>query len=111
MSQCAATILGTRSFAGSVEVQSLVQTLSLLGRLEGPITDATGLEGRYAFKLWAAPAAVAPLAAPGPPGEPVLNDAPPLFDALRDQLGLKLEQATTEGTILVIDHIERPTEN
>ena len=111
MSQCAATILGARFFAGSVEMQTLVQALSLLGRLDGPITDATGLQGRYAFKLWAAPPAVAPLAAPSPPSEPALNDAPSLFEALRDQLGLKLEQATIDGTILVIDHIERPTEN
>ena len=110
MSQCAATIIGARFFAGSVEMQSLVQALSLLGRLDGPITDATGLEGRYAFKLWAAPPVVAPLTATAP-SEPVLNDAPVLFDALRDQLGLKLERATTDGTILVIDHIERPTEN
>ena len=111
MSQCAATLIGTRFFAGSVEMSALVQALSLLGRLEGPITDATGLEGRYAFKLWAAPPAVAPLTATSLPSEPGPSDAPLLFDALRDQLGLKLEQGTIDGTILVIDRIERPTEN
>jgi len=34
-----------------------------------------------------------------------------LFSALQDQLGLKLERTTIEGTVLVVDHIERPTEN
>ena len=112
MSQCAATLIGTRFFAGSVEMPSLVQALAILGRLNASITNETGLEGRYAFKLWAAPPTVAPLATtPGQPGEPVLNDAPLLFDALRDQLGLKLEQTTIDATILVVDHIERPTEN
>jgi uncharacterized protein (TIGR03435 family) len=50
-------------------------------------------------------------AATGAAPEPGLDDAPPLFDALRDQLGLKLERTTIDGKILVVDHIDRPTEN
>jgi uncharacterized protein (TIGR03435 family) len=30
---------------------------------------------------------------------------------MQDQLGLKLEPTTVEGQVLVIDHIERPTDN
>jgi uncharacterized protein (TIGR03435 family) len=42
------------------------------------------------------------------PGEPT---APPVFTAIQEQLGLKLESAKGKGEFLVIDHIERPDEN
>ena len=42
------------------------------------------------------------------PGEPT---APPVFVAIQEQLGLKLESAKGKGEFLVIDHIERPDEN
>jgi uncharacterized protein (TIGR03435 family) len=111
-SSCLSMGIGDRFYAGAADIRSLMQSLSVLGRLEGPIVDATGLEGRYSFKLWAARAAVAPQAAASAAApEPTLNDAPSIFEALRDQLGLKLEKTTIDGTILVVDHIERPTEN
>jgi uncharacterized protein (TIGR03435 family) len=34
-----------------------------------------------------------------------------LFTALQEQLGLKLEQIKAPQKVLVIDHIERPSEN
>ena len=36
------------------------------------------------------------------------DDPPALFTALQEQLGLKLESATTQMRVLVVDHIERP---
>lgn len=39
------------------------------------------------------------------------SDQPSLFAALQEQLGLKLEPKTASVEILVIDHIERPSEN
>ena len=112
LSQCSSMGIGERLYAGSLDMKGLTQSLQFLARLDGPITDGTGLEGRYAIKLWAARAAIAPLtAAPGAAGEPGLDDAPSLFSALQDQLGLKLEKTTVDGKVLVVDHIERPTEN
>jgi len=37
--------------------------------------------------------------------------APPLFDAIQQQLGLKLNQTKGSVEVLVIDSIERPSEN
>lgn len=36
---------------------------------------------------------------------------PTLFTALEEQLGLRLESAKGPVSVLVIDHIEKPTEN
>jgi uncharacterized protein (TIGR03435 family) len=40
------------------------------------------------------------------------RDAPPtIFSAIREQLGLKLESSRAVRDTLVIDRLERPTEN
>ena len=39
------------------------------------------------------------------------SSAPSFFTALRDQLGLKLEPTKASVDVLVIDHIERPSED
>jgi uncharacterized protein (TIGR03435 family) len=39
------------------------------------------------------------------------DDLPPLFDAIREQLGLKIIDAKAPLEVIVIDHIERPSRN
>ena len=39
------------------------------------------------------------------------GNEPPLFTALLEQLGLKLERTRGPVDVLVIDHVERPTPN
>ncbi len=39
------------------------------------------------------------------------NAPPGLFTAIQEQLGLKLEAQKTPSEVLVIDHVERPSEN
>ncbi|HTB15567.1 MAG TPA: TIGR03435 family protein [Bryobacteraceae bacterium] len=76
---------------------------SLVAQVNHPVTDATGLKGKYDFTLrWISQDA-------GPSGD---DAGPNLFRALEEQLGLKLE--AKKGTIdsFVVDHLEKaPTEN
>ena len=102
MSRCRSTFnAGNTSYGGAVPIDTLIMSLGLGGRLDGPVVNKTGLEGLYSFKLTFH-------RSPTPPGP---DDPPSLFTALQDQLGLKLEATTMESRILVVDHIERPTEN
>ncbi len=75
----------------------------LEGQTQQPIADATGIKGEYDIQLqWLPDLAVSS----GP------DSAPPLTQALQDQLGLKLEAKKGPLDMFVIDHIDRtPTEN
>jgi uncharacterized protein (TIGR03435 family) len=84
-----------------------------------PVIDETGLQGDYDVRLqWApqqGPNALSmepdvgssgggTVPPPGPSG-------PSIFSALQEQLGLKLEPTKGPVEFIVIDYIERPTEN
>ena len=73
------------------------------------IVDKTGLTGGFDFDLEFTPEP----AAPGgqPPAAPADANLPSLFTALEEQLGLKLEATRGPVEVLVIDRVERPTEN
>jgi uncharacterized protein (TIGR03435 family) len=83
----------------------------LQGNVDRPVVDRTGLSGRFDIALDWAPDEFQP-------PDIGLNSAagadasfPNLYTALRDQLGWKLESRKAPVEILVIDHIERPSEN
>jgi uncharacterized protein (TIGR03435 family) len=83
----------------------------LAGVLKGPVTDRTGLKGKYDFTLSYA----LTLAPPSPPSESQIPVAtaplPSLAEALQ-KLGLKLDAERTTVKVLVIDHLEKtPIEN
>jgi uncharacterized protein (TIGR03435 family) len=81
--------------------------------LQQPVIDATGIPGRYDFRLeWTADdmQPKAPLDEPRPVKRPEAG-GPTVFSALQEQLGLKLESAKVPAPVLVIDSAERPTEN
>lgn len=85
-----------------------------LGR---PVIDRTDLKGPYDFTLEWTPApgegaaeliGLPPRAEPLPSGD---SNGPSIFTALEDQLGLKLESTKGQAEILIIDRVERPSEN
>ena len=96
---------------GRIEVQAsdsvavLAEELSkVVGR---DVIDRTGIDGRYDLKL-----RFTPDEGPGLiNGQPDPNPPPPLFTALQEQLGLKLEPAKGPVQVLVIDRVEMPSGN
>jgi uncharacterized protein (TIGR03435 family) len=90
------------------EFATVMQTTAL----DRPVLDQTGLPGRYDFTLNWAPdefqfqgLGIKPAVAAD------ANSNPDLFTAIQQQLGLKLESAKAPAEILVIDHVEKPSEN
>ena len=81
--------------AGGLATETLAAILSnLVGRI---VVDRTGLAGQFDLELnWA-----------DEPG----SDKPSLFSAVHERLGLKLEPAREQVDVVVIDHVERPTED
>jgi len=74
--------------------------ISSVGRLDGRvIVDKTGLTGLFDFMLRYT-------LQPTPNG-----DVPSIFTAVDEQLGLKLVPDTAPLDVVVVDHIERPTQN
>ncbi|HUB80455.1 MAG TPA: M56 family metallopeptidase [Bryobacteraceae bacterium] len=97
---------------GNVPMWQLVSTLAAIaGR---PVIDQTGFTGKLDVHLRFTP----DQATQGLPGG-ALSAAPPdpdpsqpnIFEALQEQLGLKLTSSKGPVEVLVIDHVERPTAN
>lgn len=118
---------GECMISNSYTMDGLATQLS--NRFDRPVIDQTGLKGKYDFRLHYDPSSV-----PGGRGGPIMfkdgpgprptggdpenriapdSDPPPsIFNALQEQLGLKLEATKGSVDLLVIDHVEKtPTEN
>jgi uncharacterized protein (TIGR03435 family) len=98
------------SFYGAT-MTSLASFISALANPGHPVQDKTGLTGKYDLVM-----KFPPPPPPPAPGEPQSATAAPdprgsmAFSVLND-LGLKLEPAKGQVETLVIDHMERPSEN
>jgi uncharacterized protein (TIGR03435 family) len=88
-------------------------TAVLQNSTDRPVVDQSGLTGRYDFSLNFTPdaAMAALLGGPPPPAGDNPDAAPDLFAAFQQQLGLKLEPARAPVEVMVIDKVERPSEN
>jgi len=75
--------------------------------LDRPVVDKTGLPGRYDFELEWAPDETQ-FGGELPPA-PADAPSPPLFVAMREQLGLTLEATRGPVQALVVDKVERPS--
>ncbi len=112
----------------SISLEFLAQQLSMqLGR---KVIDKTGLKGNYDFDLkWSPEPGAGGMMGGGPPGGGPPGGSPPgagpgadappppdasgpsIFTAVQEQLGLKLDSAKGPIEMLVIDHVEKPSED
>lgn len=120
----------TRHQAVGEDMQQLADFLA--SQLDKPVTDSTGLTGKYDFLLTfsggkagdggtmtGTPMTGTPMmmhgGAAGGHNDGVDSDAmsqPPLQKAIQDQLGLRLEAKKGTANILIVDQVERvPSEN
>jgi bla regulator protein blaR1 len=89
--------------ARAVTLDQWIHSPFLGGRM---VVDQTGLTGTYDFTLtWSEQSISSGI------GEGSGTDAPSLFTAVQEQLGLKLIPAKAPVEVIVIDHIDRPSEN
>jgi uncharacterized protein (TIGR03435 family) len=98
-----------------IPISNLVEMLSQLG-LGLVIVDKTGLTAKYDFTLKWTPDQGTPKfkGADGsvqPAGPLADSFGPSLFTAMEEQLGLRLERQKGPVDVVVIDHVERPSEN
>jgi len=102
----------------AMTIDAFVRAIATYPELGGrAIVDQTNLAGAYDFTLDWSPeqrAPTSPAASPdaaNPSSDESDTDAPPLFTAIQQQLGLKLVPAKGPAQVLVIDHIEKPSED
>jgi uncharacterized protein (TIGR03435 family) len=101
------TFQGARLPAKAVSMPMLAEALTVV--LDRPVIDGTGLRGRYDFDLaWK----------PEPDqfdghgsAAPSDANAPDIFTAVQEQLGLRLDSRKVPVQSLIVDHAERPAGN
>ena len=101
------TIGGTygKLVAEGVTVDGFAQELAKrVGRV---VVDKTGISGRFDVTLrWTPDEGPAMLN-----GAPIPDPPPSIYTAIQEQLGLKLEPRKGPVEVIVVDHVEMPTEN
>jgi uncharacterized protein (TIGR03435 family) len=91
-----------RNDAFAFDDATLAEFAMMFGKLRGidlPVVDHTGLAGTFDLVLKGAPAAARE------------GDTGTLFALVQEQLGLKIAAAKAPFEVIVIDRVERPTEN
>jgi uncharacterized protein (TIGR03435 family) len=98
---------GARMQGGHIPMPELIRMLSMV--LGSTVIDKTGFTELFDVRLDFLPDETTP-ALPPPPGA-ADDPGASILIALQEQLGLKLESTKGPVAVLVIDHVERPTEN
>jgi uncharacterized protein (TIGR03435 family) len=113
---CGNITAGRGSFEGtSASMTDLaISFSSLMGRT---VVDGTGITGAFHVRLKFAPVDVDPAAGISSSSTerdntaPLADSLPSIFTALQEQLGLNLESTKGPVEVLVIDRIEKPSNN
>ena len=106
-------LCGSRNRSGTLAIGGMTMDQIAAGfwpQLGRVVVDRTGLQGSFDLDLDYAPSPPAGVAAAAPDAA-AQSDAPSIFTAVQEQLGLKFESTKGPVDVLVIDHVERPTED
>jgi uncharacterized protein (TIGR03435 family) len=100
--------MNTHGGPGKSQLQATAVSMDLLAgylgnRLGRIVVDKTGLSNSYNFTLEWTPGQA--------PNQALDSSAPSLVTALREQLGLRLESQKSPVEVLVIDNLQKPSEN
>jgi uncharacterized protein (TIGR03435 family) len=101
---CGFSVGPNRVWIGPTTIAALARSLQL--QTERLVVDKTGLEGEFDVELTFTPRELGATGAAATP-----TDAPDFFTAVQEQLGLKLAPSSSQVEVLVIDHVEHPSEN
>jgi uncharacterized protein (TIGR03435 family) len=95
--------------AGNTTIGQFAQMMQQVV-LDRPVVDKTGISGRFDFQLTFTPDESQFNGHP-PALPPEKNSSPGLFEAVQQQLGLKLNSEKIAADILVVDHVEKASPN
>lgn len=81
--------------------------------LDRPVVNQTDLKGRWNFNLKWTPdeSQFSGMGIKVPPPTDAADAPPPLFTAIQEEIGLRLDATRTAVPVLVVDHVEKPSEN
>ena len=102
---------------GILSVQNATMTdftqLMQTAVLDKPVVDQTSLPGKWNFLLKWTPdeSQFGGMGIKIPPPSDAADAPPPLFTAIQEQIGLKLEAGKAQVPVLVIDKAEKPSAN
>jgi uncharacterized protein (TIGR03435 family) len=107
---------GKASWGADATMEEIATTLG--SQLNRPVMDATGVSGKYEVALmWVTDNGLRAPAVASTGAEshaPVVSDTdagPTLATAIQEQLGLKLQPKKTVVDVLIVDHVEKASEN
>jgi uncharacterized protein (TIGR03435 family) len=110
--------LGFRQLGALTVVNATMQDFCELMQsyvLDRPVVDHTDIAGRWNFLLKWTPDQSQfggmGVKVPPPSDTPAADAPPPLFTAIQEQVGLRLEVEKAQVGVLEIDHVERPSGN
>jgi uncharacterized protein (TIGR03435 family) len=104
---------GLHPTARGVEIQAFSMPMRMLadvisGQVQSPVSDETHLDGSFEFTLEYHPDDLRQKEPGDAAADPMWLS---IYDAVQQQLGLKLEKRRGPVEVVVIDHVERPALN
>lgn len=108
--------VGRHSGTANIQIKgsshAMADLAEILARYTGRVViDKTGLTGTYTLALQFAADDSRAAASASADNAALVDSGPSVFTALKDQLGLELKSGKAAVDVLVIDHIDPPTEN